>query len=254
MAALYQTKSIAPGEVLLRAEELPVEQVAFLVLEGMLEVYLDDLAGKPVVLGYVKPGQIVGEMALIDGGPRSAHVRACSDQPVKLAIITQAVIQHLLTEADPIVRALLKAYNRRLRAANGQATAQLAATRTSPSGPLLLAVAADAENLKLITQAGAALHVNVITETSGLKALNSVQAGLKPSIIVAAARSLDIDGGLLSKMMALRSPKARLPFLLLDDPSQKQLTFNTKDVDGLLDHPYKLDQLVAALKQRLKVL
>jgi hypothetical protein len=48
-----------------------------LVEEGQLEV-IDESLGKPVVLGEIGPGGVVGEVGFLDGQPRTHHVRARS--------------------------------------------------------------------------------------------------------------------------------------------------------------------------------
>jgi CRP-like cAMP-binding protein len=47
----------------------------YLVVEGALEVYKHDVMGD-LRLAEISPGGIVGEMALIEGKPRSAYARA----------------------------------------------------------------------------------------------------------------------------------------------------------------------------------
>jgi CRP-like cAMP-binding protein len=46
-----------------------------LVVEGELEVF-EESRGKMVVLGTVPPGSVVGEEGVLDGRPRTRHVRA----------------------------------------------------------------------------------------------------------------------------------------------------------------------------------
>ena len=86
----YQIKDFAKSEMLFRAGD-PVPEAAaeaFLVLEGRLEVFLDGADGEPLPLGNIEAGQIVGEMALLDGQPRSAHVQA-GPKGARCAVITR---------------------------------------------------------------------------------------------------------------------------------------------------------------------
>ncbi len=51
----------------------------FLILEGKAKVISRDEKGQEVELAILKPGEIFGEIALIEPGPRSADVRAITD-------------------------------------------------------------------------------------------------------------------------------------------------------------------------------
>ncbi|WP_457570958.1 cyclic nucleotide-binding domain-containing protein, partial [Desulfovulcanus sp.] len=51
----------------------------FLILEGEARVLSKDKNGQEVELATLKPGEIFGEIALIEPGPRSADVRASTD-------------------------------------------------------------------------------------------------------------------------------------------------------------------------------
>jgi CRP-like cAMP-binding protein len=51
---------------------------AFVIEEGEAAVRVADEAGKPVVIARVGPGEVVGELSLVDGHPRSADVVATS--------------------------------------------------------------------------------------------------------------------------------------------------------------------------------
>lgn len=65
------------GETLLRRGD-PAGEVLFL-LEGRLEVIESGPSGRGVVLATVKAGGHVGELAALDGGPRTADVVAATD-------------------------------------------------------------------------------------------------------------------------------------------------------------------------------
>jgi hypothetical protein len=50
-----------------------------LLLSGTAEVFLADRQGHKIDLATLKPGDVFGEIALIDPGPRSANVKALED-------------------------------------------------------------------------------------------------------------------------------------------------------------------------------
>jgi CRP/FNR family cyclic AMP-dependent transcriptional regulator len=63
-----------PGEVIVREGEQTAG--CFIVLTGQVEVVKDADTARPAVLARMGPGEIFGEMAMIDDHPRSATVRA----------------------------------------------------------------------------------------------------------------------------------------------------------------------------------
>lgn len=80
----------------------------FLILEGQCSV---TIGGK--VKAKLGPGDFFGEVALLDGGPRTATVTALS--PVKLIGITGWVFRGLLMEHPSIALKTLEAVAGRLR-------------------------------------------------------------------------------------------------------------------------------------------
>ncbi len=65
-----------PGECLFRQGE--EADSLFIVVQGELEVVGHSPTGEKVVLAVLGPGTVVGELSLIEGGPRSATVAAVS--------------------------------------------------------------------------------------------------------------------------------------------------------------------------------
>lgn len=81
----------------------------FMILEGRCRV---TIGGKQK--STLGPGEFFGEIALIDGGPRTATVTALTD--VKLLGITEWVFRGLLLEHPSIALKTLEAVASRLRA------------------------------------------------------------------------------------------------------------------------------------------
>ena len=76
-----------------------------LVLEGQLRVVSSSGAlGGEVVISVIDPGSLVGEMGVIDGGPRSASCTALTD--VKLGVLSRASLLTLI-ETHPAAAARL---------------------------------------------------------------------------------------------------------------------------------------------------
>jgi CheY-like chemotaxis protein len=109
----------------------------------------------------------------------------------------------------------------------------------------LLIVTDDKNVAAMVCTPVIASRVRVLVEPSGIKALNMVQSGLKPQVVVSSATSLDMEGGVLAKMLAIRdlatgvpAPKnQRIPFILLANHGKKAQNFSPKDVDQLFDLP-----------------
>jgi len=85
---------------------------AFLVDEGLVE--LDRMVrGRRAPFVRIGPGGIFGEMAVIDGGPRTATATAIED--TKVTVISERVFKYKLKVADPFLRALIRLFVANLR-------------------------------------------------------------------------------------------------------------------------------------------
>ena len=96
-------------------EGMPGE-VLYIVTEGSVEITKKKKEGD-ITIAILNPGEIVGEMSLIDAGPRTATGKTNADS--KLIVITKKSFNEML-DSDPkiaakILMALLKVINKRLR-------------------------------------------------------------------------------------------------------------------------------------------
>ena len=99
------------GHVLTRQGR--VGRQAFIVVDGQGAV---TISGRPVAT--VGPGDMIGEMALIDGQPRTATVTAIT--PMRVLVLDPASLNSLLIEAG-VARRVLKLVTGRLRAVESEA-------------------------------------------------------------------------------------------------------------------------------------
>lgn len=67
------------------------------------------------------PGEFFGEMSVLDGGPRSAHVDAAT--PMKLLVVGHREFWQLLHDAPPLAGKIMRALSQRLREAERSPTA-----------------------------------------------------------------------------------------------------------------------------------
>lgn len=126
VAGLVDDIEVEPGEVLTTEGEPGHE--SFIVVSGTAEV---SIAGKGIAT--LGAGALIGEMALLDGKPRSATVRAAT--PMHLLVVGADEFETLLGQPTVAVR-ILRSVAQRLRdtdAASGAATRARAAIAGYPS-------------------------------------------------------------------------------------------------------------------------
>ncbi len=106
-------RTFHPGDTIMRQGERGSEayliesgKVDIIALHNGVEVYVDTLG----------PGEMFGEMALIDREPRSASARAV--ETTVAVMITDVVLEELIDRSPSGIKALLRVLIRRLRAAN----------------------------------------------------------------------------------------------------------------------------------------
>jgi CRP/FNR family transcriptional regulator, cyclic AMP receptor protein len=102
------------GRALMHQDQLPD---AVLVLRaGQVKVSRSTTTGRDVVLAIRGPGELLGEMAALDGQPRSASVIAL--EPVEALVLSPQVFRAFLAEHSTAAMALLEMLARRLRDAD----------------------------------------------------------------------------------------------------------------------------------------
>jgi CRP-like cAMP-binding protein len=89
--------------------------LAFIIASGRAEVSRDGRS-----LARLGPGDVVGELSLIDGQPRSATVTALSDMEV--LELDRRDLQKVMKKVPAVLRKLLESLSQRLREANALPT------------------------------------------------------------------------------------------------------------------------------------
>jgi CRP-like cAMP-binding protein len=102
---------IKPGEVLIRQADRGDD--LFLMLRGMLGVRVEHADGTSTDVDEIRPGGVVGEMALLTGQPRTATVFAM--EASDLARLTRVEFEHLAAEYPEPMHAFLRRTLPRLR-------------------------------------------------------------------------------------------------------------------------------------------
>jgi len=106
LASATEVCDVEAGRHLCRAGRRAVE--AYVVVRGMVDVVIEG-----ATVATLRRGQLVGEMGIIDGQPRSADVVAASDVTV-LAIAAPA-LRALIEDSHVVRRALLSQLADRVR-------------------------------------------------------------------------------------------------------------------------------------------
>ena len=104
------TISTSPGELVF--EEGSPGDALYAILEGELEV-TKRREGQDVVLAVRRAGEFIGEMSLLEQGPRSASVRSLQNS--RLLVVSQAAFQTLLSCSPSAHLTILHAVTSRLR-------------------------------------------------------------------------------------------------------------------------------------------
>ena len=114
LRAAGHVRTYRPGSTLFLEGERS-ESVA-VVLRGRVKVSSLSADGHESVLAFRGPGDLLGELSVLDGGPRSASVTAA--EPVEALIITGERFRGLLAARPRITIVLLETLTRRLRDAD----------------------------------------------------------------------------------------------------------------------------------------
>ena len=85
---------------------------AYVIVEGQIEI-LKVSEGRPVLLAVRQPGEVIGEMSLLEAAPRFASGRARTDSV--LLEISHAQLNELLNSSPSAARAMLYTFISRLR-------------------------------------------------------------------------------------------------------------------------------------------
>ena len=104
-------RTLRAGDALFRERE--AGQSAFLIESGMIRISVGQGDGA-LTLADLGPGDLVGEMAMIDDAPRTATAVALED--TVLLVIDREHLAERVAQTDPVVRALLGGQLKRYRA------------------------------------------------------------------------------------------------------------------------------------------
>ncbi len=103
-------KRYAPGEIILR--EGDPGRSFFVIVEGKVRVYKKLGDGSEITLATLGEGAFFGEMALLSGAPRTAHIAA--EEETQLLEISDAVLREVVARFPSVAQSLKNFYRARL--------------------------------------------------------------------------------------------------------------------------------------------
>ncbi len=112
LAAAARAVRYRDGEVVFRRGD-PGTDGMLVVLDGLVRLHLSTPGGRELTLGLAGPGEPVGEVALVDGGTRSADCTALT--PVSGLMIRHADAAAVIATDHATAQALLRTLAARLR-------------------------------------------------------------------------------------------------------------------------------------------
>lgn len=122
-------RTYKPGQELMAQGEQG--RTLFIVIRGLARVSMLAANGREIILDYAEAGHVLGEIAFLDGGERTASVIAID--PVEALVLTKTAFAEIIDKHKGLPLRLLKAMARRLR----QNNAVIEADRAYTSGPRL---------------------------------------------------------------------------------------------------------------------
>jgi CRP-like cAMP-binding protein len=129
IAARGSVRSFKPGTAIILQGD-PGDTL-WIMLKGLARVSMVAANGREIVLDYAEPGAVLGEIAFLDGGERTASVEAI--EPVEALGLTRSAFAEIVGKHQGLAMRLLQAMARRLR----QNNTVIEADRAYTSGPRL---------------------------------------------------------------------------------------------------------------------
>ncbi len=114
LAEVVDRVKVAAGEILFHAGE-PGDAL-YLVRSGAVELFIKDTVGQKITFATAKAGDVFGELALLDSGPRTASAQALEDS--ELIMLDRDDLRLAFTKSPDIALHMLAAMSRMTRHAN----------------------------------------------------------------------------------------------------------------------------------------
>jgi uncharacterized membrane protein len=112
LAALFEERTCDVGEIIFHRGE--PGNALFLVKQGRVHVFITSDVGDKIILADAAPGDVFGEISLLDGGPRTASAAAADATTV--LTLDRARLLELVQRHPHVALDLLTVMGQRLRA------------------------------------------------------------------------------------------------------------------------------------------
>jgi CRP-like cAMP-binding protein len=123
-------RDLKPGDVLITQGDENGDFAVYL-LSGGLKISIVSAGGREIILNYAAPGELVGEIAMLDSGPRTASVSAVV--PSSVLLLPSRAFFDIVSTSPASVVSVMRALARRLR----QLNQVVESDRTFSMGPRL---------------------------------------------------------------------------------------------------------------------
>jgi uncharacterized membrane protein len=111
ICSMLATEECDAGATLFRAGD--AGDSMYLIEDGKVQISMKSSDGEELILAMLGPGDFFGEMALIDGNPRSANASVI--EPSRLAVLSRQHFLSFLDTSPNVAIEMLTALSRRLR-------------------------------------------------------------------------------------------------------------------------------------------
>ncbi|MDQ4125782.1 MAG: Crp/Fnr family transcriptional regulator [Actinomycetota bacterium] len=141
VAARGIVRSYPKGQILFYQHD--PGQSLYVIIEGRVKAFVTSEDGAELNLGMFESPAILGEVALVDGGPRSASAEVVA--PARLLVFTRAAFLELLAEHPALVEAYLRMLGKLIRRLQDRTEDLVFLDLHGRVAKLLLSFAEDAE-------------------------------------------------------------------------------------------------------------
>ena len=181
----------------------------YLVLEGKVRVSKKNEAGDVLALATLKKGDFFGEMALVDGAPRSATVSTVED--CEFFVLGRDAFIGLLSQSPRLIPGLLASIVSKLRSINEQFLVEVVEKQR-------LHLEVEKERQKLLAQIAAVSNEATTIEEAMQVAVNQVCAYTGWAVGHVYALSQDSESDLFSmSVWSAQNPERLAPFKKLSE-------------------------------------